>query len=34
LLLAGCALVGAIVVAMLKIDARREHMSGDVAMAH
>src|ERR1700743_2823873 len=34
LLLAGCALVGAIVVAMLKIDARREQLSGEVAMAH
>src|SRR6202020_280595 len=34
LLLAGCALVGAIVVVMLRIDARREQLSGEVAMAH
>jgi len=34
LLLAGCALVGAIVVAMLRIDARREQLSGKIAMAH
>jgi MFS family permease len=34
LLLAGCALVGAIVVMMLRIDVRREQVSGDVAMAH
>jgi cyanate permease len=34
LLLAGCALVGAIVVLILRIDARREQLSGDVAMAH
>jgi predicted MFS family arabinose efflux permease len=34
LLLAGCALVGAIVVAMVRIDARREQLSGEVAMAH
>ncbi|WLB55936.1 MFS transporter [Bradyrhizobium japonicum] len=34
LLLAGCALAGAIVVVMLRIDARREHLSGEIAMAH
>jgi sugar phosphate permease len=34
LLLAGCALVGAVVVVMLRIDARREQLSGEVAMAH
>jgi sugar phosphate permease len=34
LLLAGCALVGAIVVMMLRIDVRREQVSSDVAMAH
>src|SRR5215475_6167391 len=34
LLLAAFALLGAIVVAVLRIDARREHMSGEVAMAH
>src|SRR5271170_54500 len=34
LLLAGCALIGAIVVVMLRIDARREQLSGEVAMAH
>jgi nitrate/nitrite transporter NarK len=34
LLLAGCALVGAIVVVMLRIDARREQLSGEIAMAH
>jgi len=34
LLLAGCALVGAIVVVILRIDARREQLSGDIAMAH
>jgi nitrate/nitrite transporter NarK len=34
LLLAGCALVGAIVVLMLRIDARREQVSGEIAMAH
>jgi hypothetical protein len=33
-LLAGCALVGAIVVVILRIDARREQLSGDIAMAH
>jgi MFS transporter, ACS family, tartrate transporter len=33
-LLAGCALVGAIVVVMLRIDARREQLSGKIAMAH
>jgi hypothetical protein len=34
LLLAGCSLVGAIVVVLLRIDAWREQVSGDVAMAH
>jgi nitrate/nitrite transporter NarK len=34
LLLAGCALVGAIVVVSLRIDARREQLSGEIAMAH
>jgi ACS family tartrate transporter-like MFS transporter len=34
LLLAGCALVGAIVVVLLRIDARREQVSGEIAMAH
>jgi MFS transporter, ACS family, tartrate transporter len=34
LLLAGCSLVGAIVVVMLRIDARREQLSAEVAMAH
>jgi len=34
LLLAGCALAGAIVAVMLRIDARREHLSGEIAMAH
>jgi nitrate/nitrite transporter NarK len=33
LLLAGCALLGAIVVVMLRIDARREQLSGEVASA-
>jgi nitrate/nitrite transporter NarK len=34
LLLAGCALVGAVVVVLLRIDARREQVSGEIAMAH
>jgi nitrate/nitrite transporter NarK len=34
LLLAGCALVGAMVVVLLRIDARREQVSGEVATAH
>jgi len=34
LLLAGCALVGAIVVVMVRIDARREQLSEEIAMAH
>src|ERR1700748_540116 len=34
LLLAGCALVGAIVVVMVRIDARREQLSGELAVAH
>src|SRR6201994_1932398 len=34
LLLAGCALLGAIVVALLPIDVRREQMSGDPILAH
>ena len=33
LLLAGCALVGAIVVVLLRIDARREHVSREMVMA-
>jgi hypothetical protein len=34
LLLSGCALVGALVVVMLRIDVRREQVSGEIAMAH
>ena len=34
LLLAGCAVVGAVVVMSLRIDVRREQSSGDVALAH
>jgi MFS transporter, ACS family, tartrate transporter len=34
LMLSGCALVGAVVVVMLRIDARREQLSSEVAMAH
>jgi nitrate/nitrite transporter NarK len=34
LLLAGCALVGAVVVVLLRIDARREQVSGQIALAH
>src|SRR6201999_2351126 len=34
LLLAGCALLGAIVVSLLPIDVRREQMSGEPVMAH
>src|SRR3984957_11562855 len=34
LLLAGCALVGAIVVVMLRIDAKREQLSNELALAH
>jgi MFS family permease len=34
LVLAGCALMGAVVVVLLRIDARREQVSGQVAMAH
>ena len=34
LLLAGCSLLGAIVVMLLRIDVRREQLSGEVAMAH
>jgi MFS transporter, ACS family, tartrate transporter len=34
LLLAGCALLGAIVVSLLPIDVRREQASGEAAMAH
>src|ERR1700684_750236 len=34
LLLAACSLLGAIVVVLLRIDARREQASGEVAMAH
>src|SRR6201994_4335 len=34
LLLAGCALLGAIVVSLLPIDVRREQVSGDAVVAH
>src|SRR3954447_1737793 len=34
LVLAGCSLLGAIVVVMLRIDARREQSSGGMALAH
>ena len=34
LLLAGCALLGAIVVVLLRIDVRREQLSGELAVAH
>ncbi len=34
LLLAGCALLGAIVVSLLPIDVRREQALGEPAMAH
>jgi nitrate/nitrite transporter NarK len=34
LLLAGCAVLGAVVVATLRIDARREQSSGEIALAH
>ena len=34
LFLAGCALMGAVVVLLLRIDARREHLAGEIAMAH
>ena len=34
LLLAGIALLGAVIVILLRIDARREQVSGEVAMAH
>jgi len=34
LLLAGCSVLGAIVVMMLRIDARREQAAGNVALAH
>jgi MFS transporter, ACS family, tartrate transporter len=34
LLLAGCAVVGAVVVMSLRIDVRREQSSGDVVLAH
>ena len=34
LLLAGCAVIGAAVVVSLRIDARREQSSGEVALAH
>jgi ACS family tartrate transporter-like MFS transporter len=33
-LLAGCALIGAIVVVMLRIDVKREQLSGELAVAH
>jgi len=33
-LLAGCAVVGAVVVMSLRIDVRREQSSGDVVLAH
>ena len=34
LLLAGCAVLGAAVVVSLRIDAKREQLSGEVALAH
>jgi MFS transporter, ACS family, tartrate transporter len=34
LLLAGCAVLGAVVVLTLRIDAKREQSSGEVALAH
>jgi hypothetical protein len=34
LLLGGCAMLGAIVVASLRIDVRREQSSAEVALAH
>jgi MFS transporter, ACS family, tartrate transporter len=34
LLLAGCAMIGAIVAVTLRIDVRREQMTGEVALAH
>src|SRR6185436_16327928 len=34
LLLAGCAVVGAVVVMSLRIDVRREQSAGNVALAH
>jgi MFS transporter, ACS family, tartrate transporter len=34
LLLAGCAVIGAVVVVSLRIDASREHSSGEIALAH
>jgi MFS transporter, ACS family, tartrate transporter len=34
LLLAGCAVIGAIVVVSLRIDVRREQSSGEIALAH
>jgi cyanate permease len=34
LVLAGCSLIGAIVVVLLRINARREQMPGEVAPAH
>jgi nitrate/nitrite transporter NarK len=34
LLLAGCSVVGAVVAMSLRIDARREQIAGEVALAH
>jgi cyanate permease len=34
LLLAGCAVIGAVVVVSLRIDVRREQSSGEIALAH
>jgi MFS transporter, ACS family, tartrate transporter len=34
LFLSGCALLGAVVVVMLRIDVRREQLSGEIATAH
>jgi nitrate/nitrite transporter NarK len=34
LLLAGCAVIGAVVVVSLPIDAKREQSSGEVVLAH
>jgi ACS family tartrate transporter-like MFS transporter len=34
LLLAGCSIVGAVVAVSLRIDARREQIPGEAALAH
>jgi hypothetical protein len=33
LLLAGCAMVGAAIVSRLRIDVKREHLSGEISLA-